>query len=308
MGIYDREYYQEDDQGRRIVRANSQMSLVTKLVIINFAIFIADAFTRQVPGTGQGWLSHFLSLGTDVYMHPLKLWTLLSYGFAHASLGSPEGIWHVGMNMFMLWMFGRDVEMRLGKREFLTLYLVAIVVSGLVWLGLETFWLFNSELGALLRQAGQPMTLVGASGAVMTVFILFVLYDPRRTLYIWGIVAVPAWMVGLLLVGSDYLRAITNPNDSVAWQAHLAGAGLAFLYFRFRWNFSRFIPNKLPAASVRMGPRLKVHDPDQRDASLEDEADRVLAKVHQQGLGSLTARERKVLEAHSRRVRDRRGS
>ena len=42
------------------------------------------------------------------------------------------------MNMFMLWMFGRVIEMRLGRVEFLWFYLAAIVFSGLAWLGLTT--------------------------------------------------------------------------------------------------------------------------------------------------------------------------
>jgi len=144
---------------------------------------------------------------------------------------------------------------------------------------------------------------------VMAVFVLFVLHHPRQTLYIWGLFPVPAWLIGLIVVGFDLMRgfqASDTGRDHVAWQAHLAGAALAFLYFRYRWNFSNLLPLRTGVKWPRMGPRLKVHHPDEDNGTLDEDADRVLDKVHREGLDSLTSRERRILEQHSRRLRERR--
>lgn len=305
MGIYDRDYYQGPSQPRGITLGGGGMMLVNRLVIINVVIFLIDAVIP--PGHA---LSDFLALKSDLYLHPWHAYQLLTYGFAHAPLGSQMGIWHVGMNMFMLWMFGREVELRLGRKEFLTYYIVAILFAGSVWLVTTDMWLFSTPIGAVLREADKPVAMLGASGGVMAVLILFILYDPHRTLYIWGLIGVPAWLIGIFIVGIDLMRGFqvsTDSQDHVAWQAHLAGAGLAFFYYRYRWNLSRFLPDIGGLRIPRLGPKLKVHDPDQDDAKFAAEADRVLDKVHREGLDSLTARDRRILETHSRQLRQRRG-
>ena len=69
----------------------------------------------------------------------------------------PGGIWHVGMNMFVLWMFGRDDRAATGPLEFLYFYLIAIVFSGLVWLGLG----MPGICGSATRQPGGFLTWSG---------------------------------------------------------------------------------------------------------------------------------------------------
>lgn len=306
MGFQDREYFQEDAP-RGFTLSSGKRMVVTNLVIINVVIWLADAFTtpikqvavqngQLVEGVAGRWLSHFLALKLDVFQQPWMLWEVLSYGFAHASLGTPNGFWHILFNMFLLWMFGRDVEARYGRKEFLAFYLLAIVVAGAVWLGWE-----------LAR--GQPRgSLVGASGGVVAVFLLFVLHNPRQTLYVWGLIAVPAWLIGALMVGWDLMRGLSGQDSNVAWQAHLAGAAFAFMYFRFRWNLSRLLPSKWKPnlKSIRPKPRLKIHDPEEHYQQLDSEADRVLDKLHREGEESLNSRERKILEDYSRRMRQKR--
>ena len=150
MGIYDRQYYRDDDMPGGI-QLGGQRMMVTNLVLLNLAIFVVDAFT---PGIYAGselvgrWLSDKLTLRPDVIQHPWRIYELITYGFSHAAFGTDTTIFHVGFNMFMLWMFGRSVEQRYGRREFLTFYLVSIVVVGIVWLVLQY---------AALNLRGTPM-------------------------------------------------------------------------------------------------------------------------------------------------------
>ncbi|MHB8971094.1 MAG: rhomboid family intramembrane serine protease [Pirellulaceae bacterium] len=299
MGLHDREYWQEDTPPGLRVTGGPRM-IVTNLIIVTAAIALLDLFTP-----GSQWLSGLLALKADLYRRPWEVWNLLSYGFAHAPIAQKGGIWHVGMNMFMLWMFGRVIEKRLGRLEFLWFYLAAIVFSGLTWLGLENAWLVAHGREAV---ASVPAQVVGASGGVTAVFLLFVLYYPRETLYVWGLFAVPAWILGAVVIGLDLLNALTGQSGNVAWQAHIGGAAFAFLYLRNGWNFSRHLPSpdrwrwKWPAA----GARLKLHHPDADPNVLDEEADRILEKLHREGERSLSGRERRILEKYSRRMREKR--
>ena len=146
------------------------------------------------------------------------------------------------MNMFMLWMFGRVIEMRLGRLEFLWFYLAAIVFSGLTWLGLENAWLLVAH-GREPRRRAAPAQMVGASGGVTAVFFCSCCTTRARHSIVWGLFAVPAWILGAVVIGLDLLKALSGSAGNVAWQAHIGGAAFAFLYLRFGWKFSRHVPS-----------------------------------------------------------------
>ncbi len=303
MGIYDRNYYQADDlRGYR--RAGGPRMMVTQLVIITVAIALIDLFTPPMVGQQSHWLSSFLALKPNLYRHPWEVWNLLSYGFAHASID--VNIWHVAINMFVLWMFGRMVELRLGRREFLCFYLAAIVGAGLAWLAIVNVWALGAGRALPVGAAG----MVGASGGVTAVFILYVLYYPRQTVYFWGLFAMPAWVVGVIVIGLDLLNAVRGTETHVAWQAHLGGAAFAYFYARFGWRFTRGLsargPWRWPRSWPRRGSRLRIHRPDTDEVTLDREADRILEKVHREGEQSLSGRERRILEQYSRRMREKR--
>jgi len=296
MGIYDREYYQDDTpQGFRL--GGGARMMVTNLVIVTAVVALIDMFTPASEDGTSHWLADLLSLKADFYRRPWEVWNLLSYGFAHAPLETRDGFWHVAMNMFVLWMFGRAVEMRIGRLEFLWYYLVAIVWSGLVYVGLEN-----------IVQPGGHVSVVGASGGVTAVFILFVIYFPRQTVFFLGLIAMPAWVIGALVIGLDLLGALTGTAGNVAWQAHLGGAAFAFLYTRFGWRFDRFLSpdGRWRWKWPRPGRRLRIHRPQADSDTLDGEADRILEKVHREGEQSLSSRERRILEQYSRRMREKR--
>jgi len=305
MGIYDREYYQDDygQRGFSFGGQRQQMMMVTKVVIVTAVIFVLDIFSG-------GNVSAFLGLDLVFYRRPWLVYQLLGYGFVHA------GVWHIALNMFVLWMFGRFIEERLGRREFLFFYLASIVFAGLVWLICQHVWLLSSEQGRVLLEQVQPggkwPSLVGASGGVVAVFLIFVLYYPKQTVYLWGILAMPAWVLGAFIIGINLIQGITGTAGVTAWEAHLGGAAFAFLYLRSGISFDRLfsrVAERRPSGwkFPRRGPKLRVHDPDGSDQRLAAEADRILDKVHREGEQSLTGRERRTLEKYSRRVRGRRG-
>jgi membrane associated rhomboid family serine protease len=264
-------------------------------------LWLVDAFTPRVQNGAAHQLGWWLGLRSDA---PWALWTYLTYGFVHAPIDAPSGLWHILGNMLTLFFLGRPVEERYGSREFLRFYLLAIVVAGVAAM-------------IYYRLTGTLAFCVGASGGVSATLILFALNFPRQTILFFGIVPLPAWLLGALIVGMDFFRAL-SPGSHVAWQAHLAGAAFALAYFKFGWNFQRFDVLRWPARIGRRRPRIRVHDPDHAhedlgegsddfaDDKMTAAADEVLAKLHREGEASLTRRERRLLENYSRHLRQRR--
>ena len=259
---------------------------MTNVVLVTFAVFLADTLR---PGS----LTDVLALHVDIYRQP---WQILP------TVDLRVRTWrhlHIGLNMFMLWMFGRVIEERLGRQEFLLFYLIAIVFSGLVWVIME-----------LLEQgtAGIFRPVVGASGGVVAVFIMFVLYYPKQTVYVWGLVAVPAWVIGVLVIGSDLISGVRGTAGSTAWEAHLGGAAFAFLYLKSGLKF----------CSVLARPRsflgsCRVADPScvftilvPTTRSWPPKPIGFWPKYIGKAKRASANRERRTLEKYSRRVRDRR--
>ena len=166
MGLENRQYYRDEQPYFGGGRAGSygHWSIVNIIIAINVIIFLLDAFSPQEGGKGQlHLLNSLLAMDTQQLW---MFWTPLTHGFAHSSLDSNIGFWHLAGNMITLFFLGRPVEQRLGRYEFLKFYLVAIVVSGLTFLIVHLL-------------TGQHAVVVGASGAVTAVVRCLFSCTPR---------------------------------------------------------------------------------------------------------------------------------
>lgn len=296
MGFQDRDYYREEADWHESPVGVAGENWVVRLIVANVAIYFVDLFFASEHGLLRG-----MAVKPDTWAHPLYWWQFLTYGFSH----SPDKIGHLLANMFGLWMFGRQVEGVLGSREFLRFYGVALAVGSLVWVA-------RMALSGSAYAPGPP--LLGASGAISAVLILFVCCFPHQKILFLMVIPLPAWVLGVVLVLSDLSGATSGGADgpAVAYDVHLAGAAFAFLYYRFRWNLGRLAAwrggERWP---LRRSPRLRVHEPsddsgydlESQYRALDEEADRILAKLHSLGDASLTEQERRILEDYSRRMR-----
>ena len=294
MGIYDRDYYQPQRPG---VAIRGPSSMVGWIVAINVALFLANGLLTP----GNNLITDMLAAKVGTLTQPWMWWQFLTYGFAHSPW--PD-YWHILGNMLGLWFLGRDIEYTYGPKEFLRLYLTMIVVGGVAWAA-------TSMVQGL--PAGLP--LVGASGAVAGIVVLYALHFPRRTLLLFFVLPVPAWAVGVLLVVTNLTGAAGLGNEHIAYGVHLAGVAFALAYYQFKWNLGRLVEGRFSLDWLKPRPKLRVHDPDRSDRrdrqkteDLSAEVDRILEKIHQHGEESLTRKERRTLEAASRQYqKNRRG-
>jgi membrane associated rhomboid family serine protease len=304
VGIYDRDYYRQEEQSGFSPRLPH--TIVGTLIVINVAIWLADAFTLSTPGGAGRWLSGHLAVHVSTLTRPWLWWQFLTAGFTHAPLGSPNGIgiWHIVGNMAMLFFFGRSVEERYGPREFLRFYLATLLFANIAW----------CLVGKLTGVPGDP-GLVGASGAIAGVVVLFAFNFPNVTVLLFFVIPMPAWVLGVGFVAYDLYGAIMKQNGNVAYVAHVAGAAFALLYFQRGWNLTRLTDKVLGRfhSPFRSKPRLRVYDVPPREEersppadNLTVEVDRILEKIYREGEASLTPKERGTLEAASRKYQERR--
>ena len=160
-------------------------------------------------------------------------------------------ILHLAGNMLFLWIFGNNVEDRLGPFGFFAFYLVTGVAATL------THVLFNAE---------STVPLIGASGAIAGVMGAYIVWFPHARvlslipiLFFIGFVELPAGVVLGIWFGMQFL---TNPNEGIAWLAHVGGfaAGAAIAY-----ALRRVLPPAPlgpPRPPPRWGRRLGRHDDD----------------------------------------------
>lgn len=306
MGIYSRDYIRQSQGPSGYEPAGSPTC--KWLIIVTVGIFLLQVLVKtsgveMVPGFGaverqQSVVTEWLMLSPTDVVYRAQVWRLLTYAFCH----DQNSIMHILFNMLLVWFFGRTLESMYGSREFLLFYLAAAVVSGLCFI----------VLGMMVGDRAQA---VGASGAVLAIMMLYAMHFPRQQIYILGIIPIEVrWLVGLCIIFDLFpvLQSFSGNNvgDGVAHSAHLGGLLFGFLYRRYQFRldtiFGRWrIPSVARFARSRRNVRL--YRPPNRPNidNLDEQVDALLEKIHQNGEGSLTDREREILKAASQRYKNR---
>jgi membrane associated rhomboid family serine protease len=234
--------------------------------------------------------------GTVLYMQmalvpgliPQQPWTLLTYQFVHA-----PGFGHIFFNMLSLFFFGPALEVRLGSRRFLTLYL------------------FSGIMGAALSAvfpATRWTAIVGASGAVYGVMLAFARFWPRERVYLWGILGVEARiLVGVMTLLSLY-GGLQPGRDNIAHFAHLGGFVGGWIYLKWLEKHSSAAQWKRRVQPLAERPtgtddmeRWRRIDPGILHPVNREYYDQVMAKLAALGPAALSVAEREFLDRFAAR-------
>jgi membrane associated rhomboid family serine protease len=128
---------------------------VQLLIIANVAVYILEAFIHYFGGVnGYNWLLKWFGLVPAGVIPLLRVWQPFTYLFLH----DINSIWHIVLNMFTLWMFGREVELVWGRNRFLRYYFLTGVGAGILNVIVKTVPMFGGK-GILLRQPSARLAL-----------------------------------------------------------------------------------------------------------------------------------------------------
>ena len=189
----------------------SYWNVTSIFIAINFIMFCLTGFL--FPS-----LKYIFSLVPSYILYRHYYWQFLTYMFTHATVS------HFIFNMLSLYIFGTAVERRIGSREFILYYLLTGVLSGVA--SYAMFYMANTNT-----------VLLGASGAIYALLMLFSVLYPRSVIYVFGLIPVQAPLLIILYFIIELISGLTS-HDGVAHMTHLSGLvfGLLYIVIRMRMN------------------------------------------------------------------------
>lgn len=191
------------------IRSRSFPIITWGLIIINILIYFYESSLSQA-GLNQLIATYGLIPSKISLTNPFTWLPLLTHMFLHGSW------WHVLSNMWTLFIFGDNVEDRMGSVRYILFYLIGGIVAGMIQ----------------MLQSGDPnIPSIGASGAIAAVLGAYFLYFPKAKvvtfipilLFIW-FVKIPAVVyLGIWFISQLYSGITSASASSIAWWAHIGG-------------------------------------------------------------------------------------
>lgn len=254
-------------------------------------------------------LGHFSTQKGFLEVQP---WRLVTFQFLHA------GVTHIFFNMFGLYIFGGVVERYLGSRRYLAYYLVTGIAGGVLYmvLNLLGFLAIRYNLpsipGLLFHQSTVP--LVGASAGVFGVIMACAKIEPDSQVQLMlPPVTLRMRTLAYAFVGIALFNLLITGTNAGGEAAHIGGAIAGYYFIRnshlLADFFDVFSDSRKPPkpGKPRSGWSWLRGGGGAGVAVNQGEVDRILAKVRDSGIASLTEKEKKILADDTNRLRARGG-
>jgi membrane associated rhomboid family serine protease len=197
--------------------------VVRALLIVNAVVFGVAAIVGgymglhlNLPGVGYGSLQeNILYFGAFLPTSPFEAWRYVTYMFIHVDL------MHFLFNMLMLWMFGAEVGQWMGTKHFLAMYFFCGIFAALFSVAMNILGLTHNPI-------------IGASGALMGVFVAYYKFFPERRILMFFFIPMKIKYAMWVMVVFDVVFA--NTGDAIAHFAHLGGVVAGFIYMALFQN------------------------------------------------------------------------
>src|SRR5213075_3031543 len=245
------------------------VDVTTMLVVLHVAVAI---LTAVLVAFGASSVVAFLQFDSAEVWYGGQVWRLLTYAFVHA----PSGLLWFAIEMYMLFVFGREVERFVGRRSYIVLYLILLITPA----ALLTIW-----------GLWQRSVLSGSSALHFGIFVAFATIYPRAELFL----RIMAKWVAVILAAVYTLQLLAYHAWSdlvVVWTS----VGAAFLFIEangagpeFAW-WSALKTRFEPKPKYRVVPKMRPTRPAESD-DVYASIDPILDKISKFGIGSLTASE-----------------
>jgi len=247
---------------------------VKLLLIVNAVVFV---FTELSGQKGPLFLS--FGLVPNMVWYKFKIWQLFTYLFIHG------GFLHVFFNMFVLWMFGKDLEQEWGTSDFLVFYFFCGISAGLitVLLGLSSF-----------------IPIVGASGAIYGLLVAYGFTYPNRLVYLYGLFPLKVKHMVLVLGVIAFFASLSASQSSVSHITHLSGMiiGVIIMCFNLRWSSAKMWYLKQRLRNITH----QTTEKNEKEKVIRKRVDEILDKLNESGWESLTEQEEQYLNDASNKL------
>jgi membrane associated rhomboid family serine protease len=245
-----------------------------------------EEMLTHMPGMRTSIVQEWFELNPKKTVEQGQIWRLVTSAFCH----DRYGLWHIVFNMLLLFWFGQRLEHMYGSTEFLLFYLAAAVCASLAYVGLAYY-------------TASMLPAIGASGAIMALMMLYVIFYPFEQFLLFWFIPLPLWaLLGIYVLYDVHPVLLALAGDrmytGVAHASHLGGLAFGFLYWRSGCRLEPVL-DRIRAVTPGAKP-LKLREPVirkfvPRDGELTERIDEILKKISEQGTGSLTEAERDAL-------------
>jgi len=195
---------------------NRLTKLTKYLIIINVTLWVVEVLLLR---TSYKNIVHSLFLYPEQVMDG-SLWQLLTYSFFHSQFN----IFHLILNMLVLFFFAFDLEMKWGAKRFLFFYLISAIVGGL-------FVLIEAKF---IIPAHYTIPTLGASGSIFALTTAYALTYAEREIYLIVLPIKAKYLIHIDL-GIIILSYLSISDSNVSNAAHLGGMASAFLLIKVPW-------------------------------------------------------------------------
>ena len=224
----------------------------------------------------------------------LEVWRVVTFQFLHAN------ITHLFFNMLGLFIFGGMVEQYLGRKKYLSYYLISGIGGGLLYLLFAALNAIGVPLPGTLAMTSIGTPLIGASAGVFGVIVACAAIAPdMRVMLLFPPIPLKMKWLAYGYVGIAAFNLIRGGGNAGGDAAHLGGAIAGFYFIRNPHLLRGFLDFGIGPSRSKSG-----RGPVRPRKNEQAEVERILAKVSAKGLHSLTSKEKKILERASREARD----
>ena len=244
------------------------------IISINFLIFILQYLSGM-----EDELFTIFGIVPSKTFGELMLWQPFTYLFFHG------GIWHVLINMFVLWMFGSELEKFWGKKEFLRFFFITGIGSGLI---------------TILFSLSSTNPVVGASGAIYGVLLAYGFMFPNRLVYLYFLIPIKVKYLVILIGAIAFFSSLNPGNSNISHLTHLSGMVIGFIYLRSSINW-----NTINHFVIHRKDEIKRHYEDKKNEqreALKLQVDAILDKINDVGYDNLSESEREFLFKASKKL------
>lgn len=269
-------------------------SIVTTLIVINIAVYVVGMLGEVGATITYGWGV----MQGEAVLHG-QVWRLFTAQYLH----DPMGIWHLALNMIGLHFLGRPLERMWSARKFFVIY----TLSGLAG---NLFYTLLAFLGTI-----DPMTpALGASGCIFGLLGVVAVMFPHATVYVYFLFPIKIRTAAIIFGGIALLTILQRGANYGGEACHLAG--LVFGVW-WAWRGEGWWQSRRGRSRSFSSPKgIREHIPSYLKPSKfadhiagrridQVEVDRILKKVYESGLHSLSESEKEYLQEATDRQRQR---
>ena len=284
--LSDRSYMRDDYQ-------RPTTSALTWLLCVLISGFVLKTVLGEwiAPTVGSDFVSLFgLNAGA---VKAGQVWRLVSYCLLHSN------ILQLIVNLLGIYFLGRELIQLWGQKRFFSLFFLATLAGGLVWLAVH--W----------STGGGPM--IGTTAALVALLVSYACINPDQQItlllfFVMPITVKTKWIATAVVLfdvlGFLFLE-LPGKSNAIYYSNHLGGVAVGWLFYYFIHRREWRTPDALPEIELPRWLRkskqaavapanYKVNLTSRED--LRAEVDRILDKINSEGFGALTADEKRLLD------------